>query len=48
MTTPRKIIGISMAPKLAKEVKKEAADRGISIKKLFEEMWNLYNNNRKR
>jgi len=40
--TPRKIVGISMTPSLAKEVKAEAARRGISLRKLFEELWELY------
>ncbi|KEO53363.1 hypothetical protein [Thioclava indica] len=44
---PRKIIGFSMSPVLAVEVKKEAAERGISLRKLFEEMWTLYNENKK-
>ena len=39
---PRKIVGFSMSPALAVEVKKEAAARGISLRKLFEEMWALY------
>ncbi|MBC6406392.1 MAG: hypothetical protein GDA41_11870 [Rhodospirillales bacterium] len=40
--TPRKIVGFSMSPALAVEVKKEAVARGISLRKLFEEMWTLY------
>lgn len=40
--TPRKIIGISLSPKLAASVKEESKRRGISLKKLFEEMWALY------
>lgn len=39
---PRKIIGISMSPTMAVEVKEEAARRGLSLRKLFEEMWALY------
>ena len=42
--SPRKIIGFSMNPELAIEVKAEAAQRGISLRKLFEEMWALYQN----
>lgn len=40
--SPRKIIGFSMSPELAIEVKAEAAQRGKSLRKLFEEMWALY------
>ena len=45
--TPRKIVGFSMAPALAIEVKKEAAERGLSLRALFEEMWALYTAQRK-
>ena len=41
-STPRKIVGFSMSPELAAEVKQEAAKRGVSLRKLFEEMWELY------
>lgn len=40
----RRIIGISLAPQVAGEVKAEAARRGISLKRLFEEMWTQYVN----
>lgn len=40
--TPRKIVGFSMSPALATAVKQEAARRGISLRKLFEELWELY------
>jgi hypothetical protein len=40
--TKRRIIGISLAPQMAGEVKAEAARRGISLKSLFEEMWTQY------
>ncbi|SHI08439.1 hypothetical protein [Marivita hallyeonensis] len=40
--TPRKIVGFSMAPKMAVEVKAEAARRELSLRKLFEEMWEMY------
>ncbi len=43
----RKIVGFSMSPALAVEVKKEAAARGISLRKLFEEMWTLYTEQKK-
>jgi len=38
----RKIIGISLDVQMAKEVKREAAARGISLKSLFCEMWADY------
>lgn len=41
-STPRKIVGFSMSPELAAEVKQEAARRGVSLRTLFEEMWELY------
>lgn len=41
-TKPRKIIGFSLTPELASDVKQEAARRGLSLKKLFEEMWEAY------
>lgn len=40
--TPRRIVGISMSPQLASEVKAEAGKRRISLRKLFEELWQLY------
>src|ERR1700682_2979767 len=39
---PRQIVGFSLAPATASEVKMEAARRGISLKALFDEMWMLY------
>lgn len=45
--TPRKIVGFSMTPSLAAEVKSEAAQRGLSLRKLFEEMWELYQKSKK-
>ena len=38
----RRIVGFSLAPSLAGEVKAEAGRRGISLRKLFEELWALY------
>ena len=38
----RRIVGFSLPPELAKQVKAEAGRRGISLRKLFEEMWRLY------
>ena len=46
--TPRKIIGFSMAPTLAVEVKEEAAKRSMSLRKLFEEMWEIYKASQKK
>jgi hypothetical protein len=39
---PRQIVGFSLEPAMAKEVKTEAARRAMPLKKLFEEMWQLY------
>lgn len=39
---PRQIVGFSLPPELAAEVKMEAARRNISLRKLFAEMWALY------
>jgi hypothetical protein len=44
---PRKIIGVSMTPALALKVKEEAAREGISIRKLFERMWDAYQKTKK-
>jgi hypothetical protein len=41
-TSPRQIVGFSLSPERATAVKMEAARRGVSLKKLFEEMWALY------
>ena len=38
----RQIIGFSLPPDVARSVKAEAGRRGLSLKKLFEEMWQLY------
>jgi hypothetical protein len=38
----RRIIGFSLSQELARKVKVEAGRRQISLKKLFEEMWTLY------
>jgi hypothetical protein len=39
---PRKIVGFSLSPSLADEVKTEAARRQIALKDLFAEIWTLY------
>ena len=38
----RQIVGFSLTPALASEVKIEAAKRNLSLRKLFGEMWTLY------
>lgn len=38
----RQIVGISLAPQLAREVKAEAGRRGLSLRALFEEIWEQY------
>lgn len=38
----RQIVGFSLAPERAREVKAEAARRGINLRQLFEELWELY------
>jgi hypothetical protein len=38
----RKIVGFSLSPERAVDVKTEAARRGLSLRQLFEEMWDLY------
>lgn len=38
----RQIVGFSLAPEMARAVKAEAAQRGLSLRKLFEELWQLY------
>lgn len=45
---PRKIVGISPSPELAIAVKAEAAGRDFTIRKLFEEMLDLYNATKKK
>lgn len=39
----RRIVGFSLSPDMAADVKAEAARRGISLRKLFEQMWSEYN-----
>ena len=39
---PRQIIGFSLSPDLASQVKMEAAARGLSLRDLFTEIWGLY------
>lgn len=39
---PRQIVGFSLDPEMAREVKAAAATKGLSLKKLFEEIWRVY------
>lgn len=41
-TQKRRIVGFSLPPDLAAEVKVEAAKRNMSLRKLFGEIWTLY------
>lgn len=45
--TARKIVGLSLSPKLAAEFKAEAARRNVSLKALFEELWAAYKTSKK-
>jgi hypothetical protein len=38
----RQIVGFSISPEMAREVKTHAAQRGILLRTLFEEMWQIY------
>lgn len=38
----RQIVGFSLPPQLARDVKQEAARRGMSLRNLFSELWELY------
>jgi len=38
-TKTRQIVGFSLSPDMAADVKVEAAQRNVSLRKLFEEMW---------
>lgn len=38
----RQIVGFSLSPDMARDVKSEAGRRGVSLRKLFEEMWAGY------
>ncbi|MGA7894157.1 MAG: hypothetical protein WCA49_13135 [Candidatus Sulfotelmatobacter sp.] len=42
----RQIVGFSLPPSLASEVKVEAAKRNLSLRKLFGKMWTLYKTNK--
>jgi hypothetical protein len=38
----RQIVGFSLPPATARAVKAEAGRRGLSLRKLFDELWQLY------
>lgn len=38
----RQIIGVSLPPEIAVQVKQEAARRGMSVRQLFLDMWGAY------
>lgn len=38
----RQIVGVSLSPEMAAAVKMEAARRKLTLRKLFEEMWQDY------
>ena len=40
----RQIVGFSLTPEFAAEVKMEASRRNISLQELLREMWALYKN----
>ena len=40
----RQVLGISLTKAMAREVKIEAARRGLTLRALFEEMWQAYLN----
>jgi hypothetical protein len=40
-TTPRQILGFSLTHELARRVKSEAERRDITLRQLFEELWDL-------
>lgn len=47
-TRNRQIVGFSLPPELAVEVKTEAARRNISLRTLFAELWILYKDKSKK
>ena len=40
------VVGFRLAPAIAREVKAEAARRGLKLNQLFAEMWTLYKRKR--
>lgn len=45
-TAARQIVGFSLPPELAVEVKIEAARRNLTLRQLFIELWTLYKSNK--
>jgi len=45
---PTQIIGFRLSQDLAREVKAEAAHRGMKLTRLFEELWEQYRRRRPR
>ena len=43
----RQIVGFSLPPELARKVKAEAGRRNVSLRVLFAELWELYEQKRK-
>lgn len=43
----RQIVGFSLSPEMASAVKQEAARRKLTLRKLFEEMWQEYSRKQK-
>lgn len=47
IANPRQIVGFSLPPETASELKVEAARRQLLLRKLLEEMWALYKDRNK-
>lgn len=45
-TKARQIVGFSLDPEIARAVKERAAKEGLSLRKLFEQMWSSYTSKR--
>lgn len=43
----RQIVGFSLSVEMARAIKAEAANRGLSLRELMEELWGLYQQSRK-
>lgn len=41
-SSSRQIVGFSLSPEMAADIKVEAARRGLSLRQLLEEMWSQY------
>mgnify|MGYP001765886620 CR=1 FL=1 len=44
----RQIVGFSLDPQIARDVKAFAAKEGLSLKQLFEDMWRSYKGEREK